>query len=534
MGLFAAPMLKRKTYLVVSLVWISVLSALTIAFAFGHSGPFDQRTGAKILGIAMSMPWIAVLTEPFAAPFYLIAGAPDSQIAAISIGCWLGTAAFVVCLVCKRSARSEVGFLGRMADSILFSFAIFAVYILYLLFAVLVPFPSWSLTPTDPQITIADLHSHTSASHDGFATESQSLSLHKAAGDTVVAWTEHYPSARDYHRVLHRNGMDVIGGFEFIANVGDAAIHLVVVGAPPSAVAELNARGGLAEANLEQLIRNVHDSYRGAVLVVADKVTARAVDRLVELGVDGFEIANQGHVPLARSVLDAIETGVKTHAVSRIAVSDWHGWSTYIRTWTAFVGMSPHGAGEDVIGALRAHDSRRVVPIVAEMFYPPSTLRVIFAPFAEIARYGGELSAERLASWWIWSAIFVIWSIALRRHGFNPAGTALLAIMVGQGGTIIARGAMIISFYGDAARSGFSVKIGLMSIAAGVVAIVCAVIARSIVRQPICALSPCGSLLRHIIVWGGARSSPSSGKGDVYSRCRSHFPLFRRRTRNRL
>jgi hypothetical protein len=438
------------------------------------------------------MPGYQSLVEPFTALFYVLAGAPDFKKATVSTGCWLFAIASIAYFVAATRRRTSLS-IARAIDSLLFGAGVLLLFVLYLLFAVLTPFPSWTLSFSEPNSAIADLHSHTTASYDAFATADENVRLHRARGYNVVAWTEHYPSASavTFQRTFHRDGMDVIGGFEIVAPVDGTNIHLIVLGAPESSAPCASVERCFSEKSLGEYVDLVHRSFHGAILVNNADLTPALVNRLADLGVDGFEIANQGHPTYSHAVQDAILSVQRTRGLNTVAVSDWHGWGGLIRTWTVFRGInSQQSEAEGIIDILRSRGTDRIVPVVAQPFDIPSFGRVLFAPFVELVRYGRELSLSRILSWWVWSVVLGGLFAGLRRRGYDPLGGGLLVAAGGLGIGLIVEGFPIISIGLASADHAVARDVGIAAMLSGTLAILYAVVNFRQARRPLLAVSP--------------------------------------------
>src|SRR5262249_11691851 len=158
-----------------------------------------------------------------------------------------------------------------------------------------------------------------------------------------------------------------------------------VLGAPESSVPCASVDRCLSGTDVREFIDLVHRSFRGAVLVNNADLTPDLVNRLADLGVDGFEIANQGHPVYSHAVQDAILSVHRARGLSTVAVSDWHGWGGLIRTWTVVRGIGPQQSeAEGIIDILRSRAADQVIPVVAQPFDIPSVARVLFAPLVEL------------------------------------------------------------------------------------------------------------------------------------------------------
>jgi len=197
---------------------------------------------------------------------------------------------------------------------------------------------------------------------------------------------------------------------------------------------------------LPALIEAVH-SAGGAVIALSFNLRENDLQPLVDAGVDGFEIANFGHPKLPDALKVALVAVQRSQHMALVAVSDWHGWGGFARTWTLIRPRALPSAlrSAQVLDVLRAHDIDAVTPVIYHEFGQPALLAGAVAPFVETLKYARELTPMRLASWWLWTCIVVASAMWLRRRGFNPthciAGGAMLLLAAG----FLVRGAILIA-----------------------------------------------------------------------------------------
>lgn len=440
------------------------------------AGPFDARTYASLAHMHLAYPWTSIFWEPLAGPSNVIVGAPDFRLAFAVTAFWLGVAAAI--WTWRRGGAWWWRGLRTTA------WAVFAPWCLvaYMLFASYIHFPGWRLYVADPNAVVADLHSHTLGSHDGLVRAPFNLSWHLARGFNVVAVTEHDdPRGSFYAQQVGEKefpNLGVIPGVEVADEYGGFLVGLgLQQGVPiPNFWTD---RDNYAQ----RFVNAVHNDHHGVVISLAWRLNVAAVEKLAKAGVDGFEIANNGHPDVSASVRDAILRLARQDHLVLVASSDWHGWGGAIRTWTVFhipgaATMTPQQRADAVLAALRAHDSAAITPVIAGRLGSSSIARIIFAPLVETARYGAELSIPRLFGWWAWGGLLIAATAALSRRRLRPA-RLLFVVWLGIVGTaLLWRGAQIylIRPQGDVVLSDVTRQLGGMGMYVAVPLIVMAIV----------------------------------------------------------
>ncbi len=424
-SLLCRPSRRFECALLVAGLAITAVALLPLA----PQGPLDARTLERLPGAELRFPWWGTLLEPAAAVGHALSGAPSPKVAALSTLAWI-LAAGTLWGWLHRTRPGPRALAGAPATGLLAALAFLAYLGLYFL----VPFPSWLLTTDDPDVLIADLQTHTHASHDGIYPAERSLPLLRERGVEVAAVTEHKdPAGAFAARRLSRKTGDlpaVIPGIELRALKG----YVLALGLQPG---EHPLPDRIrSEPELADFVRRVHNDHGGAVLALGWRLDREEVARMAASGLDGFEIANLGHPDVPLEVGRAIRRQARDGGLSLVASSDWHGWTGTWRTWTLIRPGDPAAdPAAAVVAALRSPDPGQVVPAVAGYLGPPSAPRAVLAPFAEAFRYAAELSPARVLGWWLW--IGLGWGIAraLRRGGLQPGPvlgrTALAAVAIG-------------------------------------------------------------------------------------------------------
>lgn len=454
-----------------SLVVLTILSCLPYA----PQGPFDARDYTRLTGMKLEQqPWTALI-EPLSAPLQVIAGAPDFRVSGACLLIWvfLGAGALAIWAeIRSQSGKGRLAILGRGLRS---AFAAALTLALLIFFLVMVRIPGWRLIVEDPDLVVADLHSHTVKSFDGLVSAKTNLKWHAACGCGLVGLTEHDSL------FAHDTETGADPDFErlpaFISGVeAHTAPGVMVTGLCAESHVELIVpQIGAPRDRTAWFAKHVHEDCRGAVFVVTlNNLQPADISRLVDNGVDGFEIVNFGHPGLRPDLRRALLDAWRSRGSVLVCSTDWHGWGGLMRAWTV---IRTHGAsslsrrqlGAAAIMKLREQNGTDVIPVVAGTMGVPSLGRAVFSPVVETVRYALELSPDRVLSWWIWGwGVFALW-VFLRLVGLDAGGlfASLLVGFIGLG-LIFAGFSLMGEGAGQAAP--FSFRMALVSIASGAAA----------------------------------------------------------------
>jgi len=461
--------------LALGLAILSVLSCLPYA----PQGPFDARDYTRAAGMRLEQHSWEALIEPLAAPFLILAGAPDFRIACFAVLIWVFLCAAAWGMFAEFRAQREKKPFAIVLKGIQMALVASSTLALIVFLFVVARIPGWRLVVDDPNLIVADLHSHTTKSHDGLVSLQTSLEWHASCGYNVVALTDHDELFAHEIQVQADSSFDRLPGFISGVEVhsGQRAIVLGICDckAPP-----FKLKMGLDEwpDRTAWFSGKIHEDCGGAVIVVTLKrLRPGDIARLADDGVDGFEIVNSGHPDLPHDIRQEVLDTCRSRGLVLVATTDWHGWSGMAKTWTVIKApgasaLSPSQRANLAIRELREHDSADVIPVVAGYIGEPSLVRAIFSPIAETLRYALELSPSRVISWWVWVwAVFVLWAF-LQRIGVRP-GIILPALLVGATGLGLIFAALSLIGQGTESVTSFPLRIGLISVAIGAAAVGC-------------------------------------------------------------
>ncbi|SPF49921.1 membrane hypothetical protein [Syntrophobacter sp. SbD1] len=463
----------RKTGLILffGLTVITVLSCLHTT----PQGPFDARDYTRIAGMRVEFhPWEA-LFEPLASPFLIPAGSPDFQVSCGIMIVWVLLAAAAWGMFAEfragrqnRSLRIWPILLKGIRSALVTGSTLMLIICLFVAGRI----PGWRLVVDDPDLIVADLHCHTTKSPDALVTLKTNLKWHASCGYNVAALTEHNQLFAHETLMGADSSFDrlpaFISGLE--AHTGPRTMLLGLCRDPQipfekQKVDEYPDRSAWFS-------NKIHEECGGAVIGLTLKRLAPGdIARLVDDGVDGFEIANSGHPEMGPDLRREVLDTCRARGIPLVASTDWHGWTGMSRAWTVIraPGSSALSRSERanlVIRKLREHDSADIIPVVAGYMGDASLAHSIFSPIVETLRYAQELSAARVISWWIWTwAIFALW-VFLYRIGIAPGGflLGLLTCAVGLG--LIAAGISLIG-QGIVSAASYPIHFGLLPLGLG-------------------------------------------------------------------
>jgi hypothetical protein len=461
-----------------ALVVLTVLSCLPYA----PQGPFDARDYTRVAGMRLEQhPWVALI-EPLTAPLQVIAGAPDFRVAGACLLIWVFLGAGALGIFAEIRSRSGKGRLAILRRGLRSASAATATLMLLVFCLVMARIPGWRLVVEGRDLIVADLHSHTVKSFDGLVSAKTNLKWHAYCGCSLVGLTEHDSLfAHDTETAADPDfeGLPVfISGVEAHAGPGVMVTALCAEPHVPLLVPQI----GEPYDRTSCFTKHVHEDCGGAVLVVTlNNLRVADISRLVDDGVDGFEIINCGHPGLRPDLRRALLDAWRTRGIALVCATDWHGWGGLTRAWTIIrtPGASSLSRPELTAAAimkLRERNGTDVIPVVAGYMGVPSSARAIFSPVVETLRYAQELSPARVLSWWIWVwAVFALW-VFLRRIGLDPGGV-LAGLLVGVIGLGLIFAGLSLLGEGAGHDAPFSVRMALVSIASGAATLLAALTA---------------------------------------------------------
>jgi hypothetical protein len=452
----------------IGLLFLTLMAALPLNVV----GPFDARTYEPVAGVQLDYSPMGAAFEPITALAHIIIEAPDIRAAGFSVLAWTIGLAVCIAIVSQLTRNHwQINWRTITASLTAASTALF-ILVVYGMFIILVRIPNWIATAHDPELVLAELHTHTFGSYDGLISARDCLRWHRQRGCSVVAVTEHrFPEGSLKAAALAESDESlpaVLPGVEI--DLEDLS-YVVAIGTPEQFLQHT------FDNKRKPFIPWFHQTFHGVVLALANHLKSGMVEHVANAGMDGFEVANDGHPHTSPNLQAEILAVADAHHLPLVAWTDWHGIGSILRSYTAIripnaSALSRQQRALAVLDAMRRHDCSNITPLVVGRFGQVSLARMIFAPFTESIRYTLGLSPARVLAWWVWGVALFLVATILLHLGIQPLRLILAAVILSMGTAIIIKGLQLLTAYfsGQAPHS-LPVLVGLAALGIGIAAV---------------------------------------------------------------
>ncbi len=411
---------RRRTLLIaVGATVLTVVTALSRV-------PSVEALGAPANGVALAstlhLPVAYAILSPLCEGYDALTLLTLSQHAAILA--WL-VVLFAVFRIVRRRALGSAGVArrGLHVEAMLFGAVILAFVAVYVLGAI-VPRPMAALALDDRDEIAVDIHSHTSASHDGrpgFNADANRR-WHAAAGFGAAYVTDHRrfegAEAGERGNPAHAgDGTVLLSGIESIA--------------PHSRITILGARRGMGVETNGRVDAARMAQLPALVVVLTTPASLAWIPETLRL--DAVEISDGAPRGLmfTRRLAPEIEQFATTRRLALVAGSNNHGWGRTASAWTilrlpGWRAMSPDSLDRAIRGTLIAGGNAVRVIGRSSTPLPRSLAAVVATPALLLWGVVTRLSAVERVSWtvWIWSlAALLLWRGRSRRDASDDDET---------------------------------------------------------------------------------------------------------------
>jgi hypothetical protein len=465
----------RRTVLLL-FIFVPIFLTFAAVLPVNVVGPFDARTYEPVNDVQVSYSSAGAAVEPVTALAQTIAGAPDIGAAAVSISIWI--IAIAACVTTVRRLHRNHWRPDFHAVAAGLKTAVITLFMLtvYTVFSLLVHIPNWRLTTQDSDIVVTELHTHTLGSHDGLISAKDNLRWQAQRGCSVVGVVEHCSPRGSLYAAAVAESDPLLPAVIPAVEVGTDGFGYITAYAIRGPMAKC-----IALNQWDSFIPRFHQSCQGVVLsMIMPRPDQERLKRLADLGIDGFEIANQGH-PGSKTIRTAALSAAQDHHLPLVAATDWHGFGGILRAWTLFRvprarSLSRAERAAAVLDALRRHDLADITPIVIGHIGEMSTAEKAFAPFIEVLRYALGLSPLRILAWWVWDIALFLIASALLYLGIHPSRMISAVALVSMGVAILVEALrLILAYLCGWSMYVFPLKIGIETLMVGAAAVICGV-----------------------------------------------------------
>jgi len=284
--------------------------------------------------------------------------------------------------------------------------AVVGLGLFFIMWMVFWPLPSNTIVNKTDNAILFNTHAHSHFRHDGLITQIEQMKWHERNGFDALFLTEHNHNSKTLELVqLQQRGEishhpHIMSAIEF-----SGSNHMVLLGLTDSLIT-FGKKDAL-------IIKETH--RQGGLIGLAHWFDGRnnSLDYYVNLGVDGFEIANQNQIAYPMETHEKI---VKMRAENQLFIiggADYHGYGPACNTWNAMEisnweqlthVQKTHGIMDGLI-----NENNRVLYYSDRRIY--GTGNVWLSPLKNIMDYFRSLNGFQVLSWVVWCLLFIVFKV---------------------------------------------------------------------------------------------------------------------------
>ena len=394
------------------------IAALALILALGfHADPVivDALAGKDVPGYGISIsPW-RTLFEPLLGPLLFLLRGERTLVSFIMLLAWIALCWLVCCLAGGMVAGN--GFLEGAREGsgrwMLGMPLLTGTWLAMMWFVILTPLPSNTILNLAEQNILVNTHAHTDRGQDGIITPDGLHRWHRHNGFDAYFLTEHDTHVRSLETVMAQQSGKIPGE------------PLILCGEEYSGTNDMTLLGvdgsfSTAGKRDREVIELTHRA--GGVVIVAHwfEQERESVPYYVDLGVDGFEIANQAVGNYDRDVFLEISRACSAHGLIMNGSVDNHGYGITCGVWTAlkvpgWKSMDPGQRREAVMEVLRAKDQGRIGVLLYRDRPDQRGVPAAVLPLVSLVHYFRSLNGWQLLSWLLW--LFIVRNLAVIASG---------------------------------------------------------------------------------------------------------------------
>ncbi|MFA7074394.1 MAG: hypothetical protein WC234_04310 [Endomicrobiaceae bacterium] len=338
-------------------IFISFILASVFLNAFFYSPHLVNIVTNQNISYSLQWPKLRLFIEPFYAFAYYILTLERSGYVFALTSWILWILAFVIAFgIYKKITVKKI---------ITYSLWSFFLFLSVICAVIILPVIGPKLTvPGDCKVV--DVHSHTIASKDNISNVLSSINYHKKHGFTDFFITEHDNTNGFYSIPCDIDNSNIFPGIQIRTTDGVSILLLS------------NYQFRYKDYIYKSIKEMVDLAHSEGMLVVMPhwwKWKRPALQELVDMGIDGFEIYNCGYRYITRETRQEIIDICKKNDLMMFGTTDWHGLGYMANVWTVV-----KKNGEDNIFRILVSKPETQV-IVHDVKGTQSIIRYIFEPF---------------------------------------------------------------------------------------------------------------------------------------------------------
>jgi len=390
----------------------SVIVILAIIFHYPIQ-IVDALSSEPVPGFDINISIWRIIFEPFIGTllFYLRADQPLLEFIVLII--WIISLSLFISFITILLTKDSSGF-----SAVLHKFLawlrkvplIFSIWLGLLLVVIFVHLPANTIVNNLENTILINTHSHTEYSHDGIISQAGLQKWHKYNKFDAFFITDHNHHEKTLEAVKAQEEGTlppsplIICGEEF-----SGSNHMTLLGIKRNFITR-----GLSD---QQVIDSTHDD--NGIVIVAHwfDEERKSIPYFIDLGVDGFEIANQNTgLSYDRRIFNDIVKACTSNELIMNGATDYHGYGSTCFVWNALEIPGWHRMDNDqkresILDVLRRKDMSKIRVLLYNDRDVFDRAQVFLSPVYTFISYFRTLNFLQVLSWFIW--LVIIWNIRL-------------------------------------------------------------------------------------------------------------------------
>lgn len=396
----------------------------------------DALSSEPVPGFGIHISAWRILFEPFSGPllFYLRADQPLLEFAILFL--WITVFSLLATLLRFFLPASKVQRNTKLHGVLLWLKSlplIVATWLGLLWLIIYMPLPANTIVNQNEDTILINTHSHTEFSHDGIISTKRLQLWHKRNGFDAFFITDHNHHQHTMEAVRAQDqGTFPEKPLMIIGEEFSGSNHMTLLGLKRNFITR-----GLSD---QQVIDSTHEDQ--GVVIVAHWFDGEreSIPFFLDMGVDGFEIANQGSgLKYEQRIFNAITEACVSNGLIMTGVVDYHGYGSSCFAWNALEipgwhQMDPAQKREEIMQVLRSRDMSRIRVLLYHDRNVFDRSRVLLSPLYTFVSYFRTLKILQLLSWFLWLILLGIlrsWLVKRIKGSISYRCIQTLALMSG-------------------------------------------------------------------------------------------------------
>ena len=370
----------------------------------------DALTNEPVPGFGIHISVWRMLFEPFTGPllYYLRTDQPVLEFSVLLL--WILALSLVVTLgrllLPGKKAKGNPklkGLLYWLKTAPL----LVATWLGLLWLIIYIPLPANRIVNQQEHTILINTHSHTEYSHDGIISTKGLQKWHNKNGYDAFFITDHNHHQKTMEAVnAQEQGILPEAPLLMVGEEYSGSNHMTLLGLTRNFITR-----GLTD---QQVIDSTHDD--NGVVIVAHWFDGEreSIPFFLDMGVDGFEIANQATgLTYERRIFKDITEACMTNGLIMNGAADYHGYGSSCFVWNALEipgwhQMDPVQKRESIMQVLRQRDMTRIKVLLYNDRNTFDRSRVLLSPLYTTVSYFRTLNVLQLLSWCFWLVLLAI------------------------------------------------------------------------------------------------------------------------------